>query len=184
MNTKVIYGLLVALFGYSAFLTYKFSVLENKVAAVETRQSESVTITPSAQPQPPQQPGQQSPFDQPQVDPMSPENMAANSAQTVVNFKTTEYDFGKIKEGEKVRTTFKFTNTGKEPLIITNAQGSCGCTVPSWPKEPIAVGKSGEIEVEFNSEGKSGEQTKTVDLRANAATPRLLIKGTVIPKDK
>lgn len=183
MNTKVIYGLLIALFGYSAFLTYKFSVLENKVAGIETKQNETVTITPSAQ-QPPQQPGQQSPFDQPQVDPMAPQNVAANSVQTVVNFKTTEYNFGKIKEGEKVRTTFKFTNTGKEPLIITNAQGSCGCTVPSWPKEPIAPGKGGQIEVEFNSEGKSGEQTKTVHLTANAATPELLIKGTVIPKDK
>lgn len=183
MNTKVIYGLLIALFGYSAFLTYKFSVLENKVAGIETRQNETVTITPSAQ-QPPLQPGQQSPFDQPQVDPMSPQNVASNTKPTVVSFKTTEYDFGKIKEGEKVRTTFKFTNTGKEPLIITNAQGSCGCTVPSWPKEPITPGKGGQIEVEFNSEGKSGEQTKTVDLTANAATPRLLIKGTVIPKDK
>ncbi len=88
-------------------------------------------------------------------------------AKTTIQFEKTEHDFGKIKQGDEAETKFKFTNTGKEPLIIENAQGSCGCTVPSYPKEPIAPGATGEILVKFNSAGKSNAQQKTVTLTAN-----------------
>ncbi len=88
-------------------------------------------------------------------------------AKTSIQFEKTEHDFGKIKQGDEAEYKFKFTNTGKEPLIIENAQGSCGCTVPSYPKEPVAPGASGEILVKFNSAGKSNAQQKTVTLTAN-----------------
>ncbi len=100
---------------------------------------------------------------------------------TTISFDETEYDYGVIDEGEKARHTYKFTNSGKEPLIISNAKGSCGCTVPSWPKEPIPPGGTGTIDVEFNSKGKKGKQSKRVTITANTepAQTFLTIKGEV-----
>lgn len=92
---------------------------------------------------------------------------AQSRAKTTIQFVETVHDFGNLKQGDVAETTFKFTNTGKEPLVIENAQGSCGCTVPEYPKEPVAPGASGEIKVKFNSAGKSNAQQKTVTLTAN-----------------
>ncbi len=86
---------------------------------------------------------------------------------TSMKFAENEYDFGNIQEGEKVKHTFSFTNTGKEDLVISNAKGSCGCTVPTWPKEPIPPGETGEIEVQFDSKNKPGKQSKNVTITAN-----------------
>lgn len=104
---------------------------------------------------------------------------------TTLDFPEATYDFGSIDQGEKVQHVYKFKNTGSEPLIISNAKGSCGCTVPSWPKEPIAPGDSGEILVAFDSKGKKGNQTKTVTLTANTepAQTFLKIKGIVNAPD-
>lgn len=85
-----------------------------------------------------------------------------------MSFVTKEHDFGRIKQGEKVRHNFKFTNTGKSPLVIASVQASCGCTTPNYPKTPVAPGTSGEITVEFDSSGKSGSQMKTVTINSNA----------------
>ncbi|GLR17362.1 DUF1573 domain-containing protein [Portibacter lacus] len=104
---------------------------------------------------------------------------------TTVEFAENTYDFGEVMDGEKVEHTYSFTNTGSEPLVISNAKGSCGCTVPSWPKEPIAPGETGEILVRFDSKGKGrvggGAQTKTVTITANTTPPdtRITIKGKV-----
>ncbi len=100
-------------------------------------------------------------------------------------FEVEEYNFGKIKQGESATYEFKFKNTGKEPLLISEAHGSCGCTVPIWPKEPIAKGKEGVIKVTFNSAGKMGIQDKTVTLSSNSKTPTKVIhmKGEVLPAD-
>ena len=97
-------------------------------------------------------------------------------------FVTEEHDFGTITEGENVTFAFQFTNVGKGDLVIRSANGSCGCTVPEFPKEPIKVGATGLINVTFNSEGKSGEQHKTVTLIANTipATYVLSIHTNVI----
>jgi len=73
---------------------------------------------------------------------------------TSLVFAEDTYDFGEVMEGEKVVHVYKFENTGKEPLVISNAKGSCGCTVPEWPREPIPVGGSGSIRVQFDSKGK------------------------------
>ena len=100
---------------------------------------------------------------------------------TTMTFEHTEFDFGTVKDGEKVKHSYKFKNTGKEPLIISSAKGSCGCTVPKWPSDPIAPGASGQIDVEFDSKGKPGKQTKRVTVTANTTPPQtfLNITGTV-----
>ncbi len=112
----------------------------------------------------------------------------ANNAETVpagptttLSFGETTFDFGQVDEGEKVSHEYKFTNTGSEPLVISNAKGSCGCTVPQWPKTPIAPGAEGTILVEFNSKGKPGKQTKRVTVTANTnpAQSFLTITGQV-----
>jgi len=103
-----------------------------------------------------------------------------------MKFEEVEHDFGTINEGDIVRHTFKFTNEGKTPLVITNAKGSCGCTVPSYPKEPIAPGATSEMVVKFNSNGKPNQQTKTVTVTANTetGTEKIKIKASVTPKPK
>lgn len=102
--------------------------------------------------------------------------------KTSISFDSNFHDFGVIPDSKKVYTQFVFTNTGKEPLMILAAEGSCGCTVPSWPKEPIAPGKSSIIEISFDPNGKSGEQTKIVTITSNSepTTTILTIKATVV----
>ena len=94
---------------------------------------------------------------------------------TTIVYKEYTHDFGTIKQGDVVNYKFTFTNTGKNPLIISNAQGSCGCTVPTYPKEPIAPGADAVIDVQFNSAGKVGEQNKTVTITANTEPPATVI---------
>ena len=109
------------------------------------------------------------------------ENQVPTGPTTTVVYEHTDFDFGTVKEGEKVKHTFKFKNTGSEPLIISNAKGSCGCTVPKWPSEPIPPGGSGQIDVEFDSKGKPGKQTKRVTVNANTVPAQsfLNISGNV-----
>lgn len=86
----------------------------------------------------------------------------------VMKFEEEAFDFGKIKKGEKVTHAFKFTNTGKTPLIVTNATATCGCTTPTWPKSPIKPGDSGVISVTFDSSSKQpGLQDKQITVEAN-----------------
>ncbi len=102
------------------------------------------------------------------------------------SFTEEAHDFGTIEEGTVAKHDFKFTNSGDAPLIITNAQGSCGCTVPQWPREPIAPGEEATIHVEFNSQGKPGNNQKEVTLTANTEpnTYVLKISATVTPAAK
>lgn len=101
---------------------------------------------------------------------------------TTVSFSETTFDFGKIKQGETVKHKFVITNTGTNPLILENVKPSCGCTALDWPKDPIAPGKSGEIEAQFNSTGKSGAQLKNITITLNTAEhlERLTFTGEVI----
>ena len=96
-------------------------------------------------------------------------------------FEKAVYDFGQITEGEKVSYDFKFKNIGKSPLIITSATATCGCTVPEYPKEPVAPGAEGIIRVVFNSAGKPGMQNKVVSITANTipSNTELNILGNV-----
>ncbi len=104
-----------------------------------------------------------------------------NTSQPDFKFDKEEYSFGTITQGESVTYEFNFTNAGSEPIIITKAEGSCGCTVPTYPKEPIMKGQKSAIKVTFNSAGKMGVIDKTVTLTSNAKeNPMILhIKGTV-----
>lgn len=86
---------------------------------------------------------------------------------TTIKFDNIKYDWGTVKQGDAMNHTFKFTNTGKSPLVISNAKASCGCTVPNWTKDPVAPGKTGEIKVKFDSSGKNGAVTKTITVTAN-----------------
>lgn len=88
--------------------------------------------------------------------------------KTYVQVIDSVFNFGKIKEGEKVRHTYRVVNTGKEPLVISNVTVSCGCTAPFFPKEPILPGKEGEVTLEFNSAGKEGQVHKNALIVANA----------------
>ena len=103
------------------------------------------------------------------------------SVAPVMEFEKEIFDFGTIAQGEKVNFIYKFTNTGDADLIISSAKGSCGCTVPDWPKQPIAPGEVSEIKVVFNSDGKSGNQHKDVSINANTqpALNKIAFKGIV-----
>ncbi len=98
-----------------------------------------------------------------------------NTGSPSFSFSEENHDFGVIDEGTVAKHDFVFTNTGDAPLIITNAQGSCGCTVPDWPREPIAPGADGIIHVEFNSQGRAGNQSKQVTLSANTVPNTLVL---------
>ena len=84
-----------------------------------------------------------------------------------IEFEQTEFDFGEVAEGEEVTHVFRFTNTGKMPLLITDARSTCGCTVPTVPKEPIPPGQGSEIKVVFNTRNRTGNQRKVVTITAN-----------------
>ena len=96
------------------------------------------------------------------------------------------FDFGEMNQDESISTEFRLKNIGDAPLLIRSAKGSCGCTVPEWPKESVAPGNEAIIKVTFNSEKKEGKQNKTVALVTNAipSTKVLTIKGTVLVSEK
>ena len=104
------------------------------------------------------------------------------SKTNVVNSLNT--CFGKVTEGDLAQHVYKFKNTGKAPLVITNASGSCGCTVPSWPKEPIAPGAGGEIKVSYNSTGKSGREEKEITVLANTIPNKTTLRISALVIDK
>ena len=98
-----------------------------------------------------------------------------------IEFEKDIHDYGTIKQNANGIYEFKFTNTGNEPLMISNAKGSCGCTVPKWPREPIAPGETGVIEVKYDTK-RIGNFQKSVTLQSNAInepTKTIRIKGNV-----
>ena len=105
---------------------------------------------------------------------------ATSTSGAQIEFESTTIDYGTIEQDSERQRIFTFTNTGTEPLIISNAKGSCGCTVPTWPKEPIMPGKKGEIKVNYDTH-RIGTFRKTVTLTTNTnpSTIVLTIKGTV-----
>lgn len=102
----------------------------------------------------------------------------------IMKFESLVHDFGIINEGDKVETNFVFKNIGRTDLVITDAKGSCGCTVPEYPKSPVRSGQIGKIKVSFNSSRKTGNQTKTVTLFTNTKnkTEILTIKAAINQK--
>ncbi len=108
----------------------------------------------------------------------------ASAAQGVITFKKVNHDFGKVKEGDKAVYTYEFTNTGDAPIVISNAQPSCGCTTPSWTKAAVLPGKTGSVTASFDSSGKPGAFNKNVTVTSNATVGSISLsfKGEVIPK--
>ena len=107
-------------------------------------------------------------------------------ALPVISFEKDFHDFGKLISGEQVMYSFKFKNTGKSLLIISNVSTSCGCTVSSFPKQPIKPGEGSTIDVSFDSEGRHGMQSKTISVFTNTQPPTttLRIQSQVVePED-
>ncbi|MFT4660990.1 MAG: hypothetical protein ACI8XB_001261 [Patiriisocius sp.] len=112
---------------------------------------------------------------------ITPENAGLSVAG--ITFEKEVFNFGKISQGEKITFTFKFKSSGEGPLVIGAVKPSCGCTTPKdWPKDPIMPGDEGLIEVEFNSEGKSGLQSKSINIVSNTdpSTSVLYLEGEVV----
>ncbi len=111
----------------------------------------------------------------------TPEGQIDSLANTTIEFEESSYDFGTQRTGKVYSHVYRFKNTGNAPLVITHAKGSCGCTVPFYPKEPVMPGEESEIEVAFDSKGKYGPQSKRITITANTVPPQtfLTIRGTV-----
>lgn len=115
------------------------------------------------------------------------ENVVVDNSQSMrptasMSFSKTEHDFGTINGNDVVETIFSFTNTSDTDLLISNAVGSCGCTVPEYPKQPIAPGEKADIKVSFSPKGKNGMQNKTVTLTTNTANGKeiLTVKANIV----
>jgi hypothetical protein len=118
-------------------------------------------------------------------------NSASDSGEQIgmpsLVFDEISYDFGEISQGEKVEHRFSFTNAGDADLIISSATGSCGCTVPSYPKEPIKPGQKSEIIVVFSSNGKKGAQHKRITIVANTNPNKTVIAimgNVLVPEEE
>lgn len=187
MNSKVSAAVIVILLAVLGYFILQNSHLKKQLRDVEDTTTNTAPQTPETRPANPEG---VSPFDKPNNDPeasnFKPQPDIDTFPATVMKFDRMMYDFGRINEGDIVKTQFKFTNAGNVVLLITHAQASCGCTVPTTPKDPIKPGESNVIDVQFNSIGKRGATSKTITIQANTK-PRetvLVIKATVIPKDK
>lgn len=121
------------------------------------------------------------------TNPVTASGKKIKSDLPVMEFEQVKHDFGTVVQGEKVSYTFKFTNTGGSNLIISNASATCGCTVPTWSKKPVKPGDQGSVEVIFNSSGRTGSVTKTVNILANTQpnTVQLEITAEIyVPSNK
>jgi len=103
-------------------------------------------------------------------------------AQGVLKFKSEKHDFGKVDQGKPATHSFEFVNTGNQPVVISNAQASCGCTTPDWTKDPILPGKTGFVKATYNA-AAVGPFNKSVTVVSNAETPSLVLtlSGEVSP---
>lgn len=126
----------------------KIAELESRLAELEGKKTAATTTVPS-----------------PATEPVK--NEKPEGPLPKFQFETVDHDFGTVQEGEVVEYTYSFKNVGDAPLVIQSAQGSCGCTVPDWSKQPIPVGGTGFVKAKFNSKGFSNIQNKTVTVTAN-----------------
>ena len=150
---KVLYLALAVSIAVNFYMDYKRDLtIKAKVVTVDT------VVAKPAEP---------SPFDKDPSDPMHSSQSVPTSGITTISYDHISHDFGRVEAGPKYSTSFAFKNTGHEILYISEANASCGCTVPSWPKEGIKPGESGQIDVEFDSKGRTGQQLKTVTVTTN-----------------
>lgn len=114
------------------------------------------------------------------------EAKAANPNAPKITFAEQSYDFGTVVEGPQVTHDFKIKNEGKEPLVLSNVRASCGCTVPTWPKEPILPGKESVISATYNTSGRPGHFNKTITIESNSegGNKVVTITGEVIKPEE
>ena len=119
-----------------------------------------------------------------QVDSSATSTAAPVAAGPRLTFAEKSHDFGDIQQGDKVSHTFRFTNTGSQPLLISEVKTTCGCTATHWTKEPVAPGATGEVSATFNSAGKRNVQRKVVAIYSNAVNPQetVILVTHVLPK--
>lgn len=110
---------------------------------------------------------EQGPFDKMPGNPMDDSQRPPVGGKTSISFLSTSFDFGRQPAGPTYSTSFKFVNTGTEALFVSNAEASCGCTVPDWPRQAIKPGDTAQILVQFKSLGRLGEQEKQVVVSTN-----------------
>jgi len=103
-----------------------------------------------------------------------------SSSKAKIKFELISHNFGSVIEGQIARYDFKFTNTGTDPLTLSNVQASCGCTSPKWPRESIAPGASAVVTAEYNSAGREGNFTKNIFVYSNGGDVTLTITGIVV----
>lgn len=108
----------------------------------------------------------------------------SNSGVAMIKFNKIEHDFGVIKEGEVVETTFEIENTGTGDLVISDAFATCGCTVPQWPKDPIKPKEKGVLKVSFDSNGRPNKQQKTITLVTNTENGKETVSITLFVTPK
>lgn len=112
------------------------------------------------------------------------QTVADTTAKAKITFEQTNHDFGVIANGGDGSTVFKFKNEGAVPLVLTNVQASCGCTTPSWTREPVAPGATGEIKVTYDTK-RVGTFSKSVTVTSNAQNPTVILRiaGEVKPAE-
>ena len=103
---------------------------------------------------------------------------ASDTGKAVLIFREYEHHFGKVEEGEKISYQFMFENKGTAPLVIASVTTTCGCTVPKYNRKPVKPGEKGNLEVIFDTSGRSGMQTKTITVRSNAEVPVVILRIT------
>lgn len=110
-------------------------------------------------------------------------NAQSADSTLIIKFASTVHDYGTIEQGSDGSCNFVFTNTGQTPLVLSNVRASCGCTVPTWPREPILPGKEGSIKVVYNT-NLIGSFNKSISVNSNAKNKEVIlnIKGSVIQK--
>lgn len=108
--------------------------------------------------------------------PSSADGVKNSNNTPAIRFETTEYDFGKVLQGEQVSHTFKFKNVGDAPLIISSIEKTCGCTTPDFSSQPIKPGESGKITVTYDSKGHKGFQNKRLIVKANTNPSETILR--------
>ncbi|MBG15697.1 MAG: hypothetical protein CL853_05025 [Crocinitomicaceae bacterium] len=175
MNDNIKIGLLIVILAMVSLNTYKIFQIENvdvgkKVEAAPVKEKSKNLINKA----------QEIPPSNPLI------NEAAMGPLTTIFFDTEEKDFGNVNIDTENKYSFEFINNGTEPLKISNARGSCGCTVPDWPKHPIMPGQKGKIDVVFkpnkSQAGKPQQKTVTVTANTKPANTVLNIKAFVNPE--
>lgn len=109
----------------------------------------------------------------------TPAPAANQNPDANMKFMTEEHNFGNIPEGPAVSTDFEFKNIGKEPIVLSGVQASCGCTTPTWTKEPVLPGKMGKITATYNTQGRPGNFVKTITINSNVGSKVVKITGNV-----